>query len=189
VTTAFENEGNSKSATPPEFASPDAISRSSFCFSRPPRGRVLGSRFPSAWETRSRAIACGAGSGRSFGRVSTRSARRRRGSWSTFDLRRPARPSRASRRTITPRLRKRSRAGIPGDDRGRSVAGRNARLLQVGCLSVASTSMPLRADLLGLRPRGRSTARCAARERSGDPTTAPVPPLPVGRLRPGPVSY
>lgn len=187
MTTAFENEGNSKSATPAGSGDPDATCRSFFC---PDRTRQLhGSGSPSRGRpaTPSRAIACGGGSGRSFGEAGKLGSDRVSRSSSARVLPLPARSLRRSPRITgwrsTARFRDfHARNGRPGAP-NRCAPG----ALQEGRFSLVAEELPVRADLLGLRQAGDRAARSVEGRAPGDRAPSALSSLETRRLRPSPL--
>ncbi len=66
-----------------------------------------------------------------------------------------------------------------------SARARPARFLQALSLAPAAAGLPLRADLLGLRPGSDREVRPRPRRSAGPAAPRPLPPVPSRRARPG----
>jgi len=182
VRTAFESEGNSKSATPSESACRDVISDSSY-------GNAATRKQQRGWESpcraapgeRSSAIAFGAGCESFFAETEWRC--RDRSIWSSNVV--PAPPRRLSPRSPrTTWRRPPGRGRRAWDEPGGPSRAFFARSLQKDRLAASPASMPLRADLLGLCEASDRETRFDPRRQAGG---APAPPLSsaqAGRLGP-----
>jgi len=187
ATTAFESEGNSKSATPPASACQDASSSSSWNCT-PGRGaRGLGFQSLGARARPSSATGFEGGSGRSFAETGPFFRPPASISWSSAARARPTRLS-ASWWRITPRASVALGRGRPSHEScGSRRLGAAGDLQAVG-LAASAASMSVRAHMLGLRPWSRAAVRPGTRNKARRSPTAALSPVPARRARSRPIS-